>query len=148
MQKKFLLCFFLNSLFPTPQNMGQIGLEVGLPWWLRFWERICLPCRRSRFDPWVGKIPWRGNGYPLQNSCLENSMDRGAWQATVHGVAWVGHSWVTKQAHSGWSGRIKNEVFKCTISVWKGSAGYVRVFILCLSISPGEHARPVSSWRS
>ena len=28
-----------------------------------------------------------GNGYPLQYSCLENSMDRGAWQVTVHGVA-------------------------------------------------------------
>ena len=27
-----------------------------------------------------------GNGYPLQYSCLENSMDRGAWRATVHGV--------------------------------------------------------------
>jgi len=26
------------------------------------------------FDPWVGKIPWRRNGYPLQYSCLENSM--------------------------------------------------------------------------
>ena len=31
--------------------------------------------------------PGEGNGYPLQYSCLENSMDRGAWQATVHGVA-------------------------------------------------------------
>jgi len=30
--------------------------------------------------------PRRGNGYPLQQSCLENSMDRGAWRATVHGV--------------------------------------------------------------
>ena len=38
-------------------------------------------------DPWVKKIPWRGKGNPLQYSCLENSMDRGAWQATVHGVA-------------------------------------------------------------
>ena len=28
-----------------------------------------------------------GNGYPLQSPCLENSMDRGAWQATVHGVS-------------------------------------------------------------
>ena len=28
-----------------------------------------------------------GNGNPLQYSCLENAMDRGAWQATVHGVA-------------------------------------------------------------
>ena len=31
---------------------------------------------------------WReGNGYPLQYSCLENAMNRGAWQATVHGVS-------------------------------------------------------------
>ena len=32
-------------------------------------------------------FPWGGNGSPLQYSCLENSMDRGAWQATVHRVA-------------------------------------------------------------
>ena len=38
------------------------------------------------FDPWVGKISWRRQGNPLQYSGLENSMDRGAWQATVHGV--------------------------------------------------------------
>ena len=43
-------------------------------------------------DPWVGKIPGlgrspgEGNGNPLQYSCLENSMDGGAWWATVHGV--------------------------------------------------------------
>ena len=37
-----------------------------------------------------------GNGNPLQYSCLENPMDRGAWQATVHGVARVGHDLVTK----------------------------------------------------
>ena len=38
----------------------------------------------------VGSIPGspgEGNGNPLQYSCLENPMDRGAWQATVHGVA-------------------------------------------------------------
>ena len=34
-----------------------------------------------------GKSPGEGNGYPLQYSCLENSMDRGAWWAIVHGVA-------------------------------------------------------------
>ena len=38
------------------------------------------------FDPWLGKIPWRGNGYPLQYCCLENPMDREAWRAIVHGV--------------------------------------------------------------
>ena len=42
-----------------------------------------------------------GNGSPLQDSCLENPMDRGAWQATVHGVAKVGHNLVTKPTPSG-----------------------------------------------
>ena len=36
--------------------------------------------------PGSGRSPGGGNGNPLQCSCLENSMDRGAWQATVHGV--------------------------------------------------------------
>ena len=51
-------------------------------------EPICQ-CRRHRrweFDSWVGKMPGVGNGNPLQYSCLENSMDRGAWRARVHGV--------------------------------------------------------------
>ena len=36
--------------------------------------------------PGLGRSPGEGNGNPLQYSCLENSMDRGAWQATVHRV--------------------------------------------------------------
>ena len=46
--------------------------------------------------PGSGKSPGEGNGNPLQFSCLENPMDRGAWQATVHGVAKVGHDLETK----------------------------------------------------
>ena len=37
--------------------------------------------------PGSGRSPGEGNGNPLQHSCLENPMDGGAWQATVHGVA-------------------------------------------------------------
>ena len=37
--------------------------------------------------PGLGRSPGERNGYPLQYSDLENSVDRGAWQATVHGVA-------------------------------------------------------------
>ena len=44
-------------------------------------------CRRPGFDPWVGKIPGGGHGNLLQYSCLENSMDKGAWWTTVHGVS-------------------------------------------------------------
>ena len=41
---------------------------------------------RLSFDPWLGKTPGGGPGNPLQYSCLENLMDSGAWQATVHKV--------------------------------------------------------------
>ena len=37
--------------------------------------------------PVLGRIPGEGNGNPLQYSYLENPMDKGAWQAIVHGVA-------------------------------------------------------------
>ena len=37
--------------------------------------------------PGSGRAPGEGNGSPLQYSCLGNLMDRGAWQATVYGVA-------------------------------------------------------------
>ena len=45
-----------------------------------------LPAIHSGSIPGVGRSPGEGNGYPLQYSCLENSKDRRAWPATVHGV--------------------------------------------------------------
>ena len=36
--------------------------------------------------PGSGRANGEGNGYPLRYSCLENSMDRGAWRDTVHGI--------------------------------------------------------------
>ena len=47
----------------------------------------CRRIKRRSFNPWVGRSPGGGHGNPLQYSCLENPMDRGAWWATVHGVA-------------------------------------------------------------
>ena len=55
---------------------------VWLPRWLQFRRH-----RRWAFNPCIWKTPWRRKCNPLQYSCLENPMDRGAWQATVHGVA-------------------------------------------------------------
>ena len=40
----------------------------------------------------------KGNGYPLQHSCLENSMNGGAWQATVHGLV-KSQTWLSDSAH-------------------------------------------------
>ena len=46
--------------------------------------------RDSSLIPGPGGSPGEGNGCPLQDSCLENPMDRGAWQAMVHRVT---NSW-------------------------------------------------------
>ena len=46
--------------------------------------------------PGSGRSPGEGNGNPLRYSCLENPMDRGAWQATVHGITRVRHDIATK----------------------------------------------------
>ena len=51
--------------------------------------------------PESGRFPGEGNGYPLQYSCLENPMDRGAWQATVHGAteSWTRNTETTERLH-------------------------------------------------
>ena len=51
--------------------------------------------------PGSGTYPGEGNGNPLQYSCLENPMDRGAWWATVHGVtkSWTWLKWLIAHAH-------------------------------------------------
>ena len=50
--------------------------------------------------PGSGRSPGEGKGSPLQYSCLENPLDRGAWRATVRGVTRVRHDLVTKSPSS------------------------------------------------
>ena len=66
-------------------------------------NKTTCQCRRPKkqgFDPWVGKIPGEGHHNPLQYSCLENPINRGAWQATVHRVTknWAGLKRLTMHA--------------------------------------------------
>ena len=66
-----------------------LSIILKLRWWYRGKEPTCNAGdthRRQGFNPWVGRSPGEGNGNPLQYSCLENSMDRGAWWAAVHGL--------------------------------------------------------------
>ena len=51
----------------------------------------------AHLNPGSGKSLGKGNGYPFQYSCLENSMDRQAWWTTVHGVA---KSWSRLSMHT------------------------------------------------
>ena len=75
--------FFFNGLLTFPG--GSDGNE--------------LPCNAGDLGliPGLGRSPGERNGNPLQYSCLENLMDRGVWQATIHGVARVRHDLGTKE---------------------------------------------------
>ena len=87
--------------------------------------------------PGLGRSPGEGNGYPLQYSCLENPMDRGvdrgAWRATVHGVA-RSQTWL-----SDW----------CTHSSL-GPLGWLQPRIRPLLIRPKSHqtCMVLGHWRS
>ena len=66
-----------------------------LPWWLDGKESACNAGDLGLI-PGSGKSPGGENGNPLQYSCLENPMDRGARQATVQGVTRAGQDLATK----------------------------------------------------
>ena len=97
-KQRSLLCSVQRTLMQNLLNQflqlgGLIRYEIlkgkGFPGGTGAKEPACQ-CRRRkrcRFDPWVGKIPRRQHGNPLQYSCLENPMDREAWQATVQRVS-------------------------------------------------------------
>ena len=82
-----------NHLFPCGSDSKEFACNAGDPGLI----------------PWSGRSPGGGNGNPPQYSCLENSMDRRAWWATVHGVtkslAWLStgtHTIPTKQPTEKW----------------------------------------------
>ena len=74
----------IGSLYEGTFEVVKGSLEASL---VAQWERIACNAGDLGLIPALGRLQGGGNGYPLQYSCLENSMDRGAWQATVHGVA-------------------------------------------------------------
>ena len=80
----------LLSLCTSNQHSTTISLisrkDTGLPWWLSSKESDCNAGDPASV-PGSGRSPGEGNGNPLQSSGLGHPMDRGAWWATVHGVA-------------------------------------------------------------
>ena len=81
-----------------------IGYDVspftlGLPWRLSSKESACNAGEAGSV-PELGRSPGERNGNPLQYSCLEDPMDRGAWQATVHGVA-KSQTWLKQLSMQG-----------------------------------------------
>ena len=79
-------------------EIGALIFLWGLLRWLSGKESTCQ-WRRWGFDPWVGKIPWKRIWQPTPVSCLDSPMDRGDWQAAVHGVT-KSRTWLSSWAHT------------------------------------------------
>ena len=79
--------FDLQAPIPVGRGKEVLFAKVwGFPGGSDGKESACHAGNPGSIPGW-GRSPREGNGYPLHHSCLENSMDRGVWQAIVHGVA-------------------------------------------------------------
>ena len=94
--------YFYCSLFIVSLSLGLEKLLVtgseGFPGGSAGKESACN-AGDVGLIPGLGRSPGEGNGNPLQYSCLENSTDRGAWQAEVHGVT-KSQTQMSKHAHT------------------------------------------------
>ena len=77
--KYYLLLFFMSMNNELIESRGYFNFIFNDSA-IKNLPAVQETCRRHRFDPWVGKIPWRRAWQPLQHSCLESPMDRGAQQ--------------------------------------------------------------------
>ena len=71
-----------------PLEKERIGYSLQYSWASHGSEGKESACNAGDLGliPGLGRSPGEGNGYPLQYSCLENSLNRRAWQGTVHGL--------------------------------------------------------------
>ena len=93
----FSLCLYVASPLCLHSNLfikHQSGWIRGFPHSSVGKESTCN-AGDPGLIPGSGRSPGEGNGNPLQYCCLENPMDRGAWHATVHVAARVGHDLAT-----------------------------------------------------
>ena len=89
---------FLVTFRRVSKKHSHLMSYSGLPRWLSGKESACN-AGDVGLIPESGRSPGGGHSYPLQHSCLENSMDRGAWQATVLGVAELDMTKATEHTH-------------------------------------------------
>ena len=102
--------------------------------------------------PGLGRSPGEGNGYPFQYSCLETSTDRGAWQATAHGVTkgWIRlNNFQFTKARQGFTGpllqqevvRTNNNFLACSqVGVEVGQEGWA-CFLYAVRVGRGGSRR-------
>ena len=88
------LCFH-EALYIILLSLHLTPCTVIIKSFLRKYQELSVMTEVWWFNPWVGRITWEGNGYPLQYYFLENSMDRGGWRVQSMGLQRIGHYWVT-----------------------------------------------------
>ena len=112
-----IFIYWMLSFKPTFHSPLSLSVILGCIKWAVFGFSICLfpggasgeeficqfrKCKTCGFNlPMSGRSPRVGNGNPLQYSCLEHSMDRGAWQATVHRVT-KSQTWPSTHTQPNW----------------------------------------------
>ena len=89
----YFIWFMMEFILINLLSCGFPSFYMGFPGGSDSKESACN-ARDLGSIPGSERSPGGGNGNPLQYSCLENSMDRGAWKATVHGVT-KRHDWAT-----------------------------------------------------
>ena len=82
--------------------------------------------RTAGSGPGLGRSPGEGNGNPLQYSCLEYSMDRRAWQATVHGVT---------ESDMTWQLNSERALLKASVTCTAHCQGTVNLIITYVGVS-------------
>ena len=88
-QRSWRVSHHLPSYNSLPDIKGWV--PYGLPWWLR-WQSICLQCGRPRFNPRVGKIPWRRK-----------------WQSTSEFLPGKSHRQRSLVGYSPWGCRVRHD---------------------------------------
>ena len=81
----FYIINYLNLL-------NGVKLSTLIRWWHSGKKKSACQPRKHRFDPWVGKMPWRRAWQPTPEFLPENPTHRRAWWATVHGIAEGSHA--------------------------------------------------------
>ena len=82
-------------LYKRPRLLDNLDFRVLVCRYRNTLRKECISLHLVEIYPLPIIKPGGGHSNPLQYSCLENPMDRGAWRTTVHGVARVGHDLLT-----------------------------------------------------
>ena len=110
------LLFWAQNHYPRTSSCEELLITFGVPWWLSSEESTCN-AGDVGLIPGSRRSPEGGHGNPLQYSCWENPMDRGARWAAVHGVTESDTTQATEHTQHTWSPLLLQSVLvRCSVT--------------------------------